>query len=161
MMQEEGARRRSKGMRLVALVVIIAALSLLLWGSDRITLQGERTIFTVDCAGGTWEGARCTGHLVPGKRYAFRASKARQEVLYWIRNSDAPSGRYTDCTVTDRDNWSCNVVTGGTPRTIAFEMVKGQPTRVGSGLALPYHSVPKWKWWLMDVGVDGFKDAAN
>ena len=21
------------------------------------------------------------------------------------------------------------------------------------GPALPFHSVPKWKWWLMDVGL--------
>ena len=78
MMQEEGARRGwSRLTRLVGVVAIIALLSALLWGSDRITLQGERTIFTVDCAGGVWEGARCTGNLVPGKRYAFRASKAR------------------------------------------------------------------------------------
>jgi hypothetical protein len=161
MMQEDGARRGSRVTKLVLTVVLLVLLYALLWGSDRITLQGERTIFTVDCAGGVWEGARCTGYLVPGKRYAFRASKARQEVLYWIRGSEAPSGRYTDCSVTDRDNWSCNVVIDGEPRTIAFEMVKGQPTRVGSGLVLPYHSVPKWKWWLMDLGFSSFRDASN
>jgi hypothetical protein len=161
MMLDDGARRGSRIRRLVWVVLALLLVAALLWFSDRITLQGERTIFTVDCAAGSWEGARCTGHLVPGNRYAFRASKARQEVLYWIRGSDAPSGRYTDCTVTDRDNWSCNVVTGGTPSTIAFEMVRGEPTRVGSGLALPYHSVPKWKWWLMDAGFSGFRVAAN
>ena len=125
-MQDDGARRGSRIRRFVWVVLALLLVAALLWGSDRITLQGERTIFTVDCAAGSWDGARCTGHLVPGRRYAFRASQARQEVLYWIRGSDAPSGRYTDCTVTDRDNWSCNVVTGGTPSTIAFEMVKGR-----------------------------------
>ena len=160
-MQDHGAQRGSKVRRIAGAILAVLLVVALLWGSDRITLQGERTIFTVDCADGTWEGARCTGHLVPGKRYAFRASKARQEVLYWIRGSDAPSGRYTGCTVTDRDNWSCKVVMDGAPATIAFEMVRGQPTRVASGLALPYHSVPKWKWWLMDAGFGGFSVATN
>ena len=160
-MQEEGVRRKSKTRKIIGVVLAVLLVATFLWGSDRITMQGERTIFTVDCIDGTWDGARCTGHLAPGKRYAFRASKARQEVLYWIRGSDAPSGRYTDCTVADRDNWSCNVVINGAPTTIAFEMARGQPTRVGSGLALPFHSVPKWKWWLMDAGFSGFSVAAN
>ncbi len=161
-MQDDDGKRRGSGILralwAVAAVVLVAAL---LWGSDRITLQGERTIYTVDCDGGQWNGTECSGRLTPGKRYAFRASKSRHEVLYWIRGSDAPSGKFTECTVTDRDNWSCNAASGGGAQTIAFEMVKGRPTRAGSALPVAYHSVPKWKWWLMDAGYDGFKAAAD
>ena len=104
----------------------------------------------------------CGGRLVPGKRYAFRASKSRQrgslldsrlrravgQVQRTARSPTATTGRATSQT--------------GTPSpTIAFEMVKGRPTRAGSGLARSYHSVPKWKWWLMDVGYDGFKVASD
>ena len=160
-MEDDDKRRGSGIVRALWAVVAVVLVTALLWGSDQITLQGERTIYTVDCDGGMWSGVQCSGRLVPGKRYAFRASKSRHEVLYWIRGSDAPSGRYTDCSVADRDNWSCNVATGTPSPTIAFEMVKGRPTRAGSGLALSYHSVPKWKWWLMDVGYDGFKVASD
>ncbi len=137
---------------------IVTLVAVPLWVSDRITLQGERTIFTARCEQGAWQGARCTGRLVPGERYAFRASARRHEVIYWIRNSDAPSGKYTDCTVADRDNWSCNVQANQQP-SIAYEMIKGRPTRTGVEAILPFHAVPKWKWWLMRAGFTAFTDA--
>ena len=37
--------------------------------------------------------------------------------------------------------------------------VIGHPTRAGREDMLPFHSVPKWKWWLMDVGIRLFKQA--
>jgi hypothetical protein len=140
----------------LALTILVT----LFWASDRITMQGERTIYTVRCERGAWEGVRCTGMLVPSERHAFRASKSRHEVIYWIRESDAPSGKYTDCSVTDRDTWTCNVRAGQKP-TIAYEMVRGKPTRTGASSLLPFHAVPKWKWWLMDVGVSVFSEAEN
>ena len=137
--------------------MVVAALA---WASDRITLQGERTIYTVRCEQGIWQGTRCTGQLVPAERYAFRASRSRHEVVYWIRESGTPSGKYTDCTVADRDNWSCNV---GVDQTTSFahEMLRGKPTRTGVGHVLPSRAVPKWKWWLMHAGVDLFTDASD
>jgi len=113
-------------------LVILAILGLVIWSSDRITLQGERTIYTVNCERGVWQGTRCTGKLAPGERYAFRASPRRHEVLYWIRNSRAPSGKFSDCTVRDRDNWTCNLEMGEEP-AVAYEMVKGRPTRGVAG----------------------------
>ncbi|HYR00461.1 MAG TPA: hypothetical protein VET86_10490 [Casimicrobiaceae bacterium] len=161
-MQENDGKRRGSGVaRVLWTVAAVVLVAMLLWGSDQITLQGERTIYTVDCEGGTWQGRECSSRLVPAKRYAFRASKSRNEVLYWIRGSDAPSGRYSDCKVTDRDNWSCNVASGSGGSTIAFEMVKGRPTPAGSVAPVSYHSVPKWKWWLMDAGFHGFKVASD
>ncbi len=161
MQDDDGKRRGSGALRVLGTIATVVLVAVLLWGSDQITLQGERTIYTVDCEAGRWNGTECASRLIPGKRYAFRASKSRHEVLYWIRGSDAPSGRYTDCTVTDRDNWSCNAASGdGTP-SIAFEMIKGRPTRSGSGMAAAYHSVPKWKWWLMDAGYRGFRVASD
>jgi hypothetical protein len=139
-------------------VALIAVLALVLWGSDRITLQGERTIFTVNCDRGNWQGSRCTGDLVVGEQYAFRASRTRNEVFYWVRGSNAPSGKFSDCMVKDRDNWTCNVQIDQKP-ALTFEMSKGKPTRGGLGLAMPFHSVPKWKWWALKLGVHAFANA--
>jgi hypothetical protein len=141
-------------------LAVLAVLAVLVWGSDRITLQGERTIYTVECEGGAWAGAHCAGKLVPGPRYAFRASRRRGEVLHWIRGSTEPSGRYTDCTVKDRDNWSCNAYVDGKPR-LTYEIVDGRPTRGIGGLTTPFHDVPKWKWWALRMNVPGFTDAES
>ena len=139
-------------------LLVLLVFVMLVWLSDRVTLQGERTIFTVKCDQGTWQGSHCAGKLASGERYAFRASARRHEVIYWIRASDTPSGKYTDCTVIDRDNWSCNVRADKQP-TIAYEMVNGRPTRGSQGLTLPFHDVAKWKWWLMNFGIELFSDA--
>jgi hypothetical protein len=157
-MQDDGRRRSSRVIKVLSVVLLLTFVALL-WGSDRITMQGERTVYTVDCDRGTWDGKVCTGKLVPGKRYAFRASISRHEVVYWERGSSAPSGKYPDCKVADRDNWSCKVATDSTPKTIALEMSKGRPTRTGGEHVLPFHSVPKWKWWLIDAGVRVFTQA--
>ena len=146
--------------RLLPGLFILFVVAALIWGSDRVTLQGERTIYTVDCAQGVWDGNRCTGRLMPGPRYAFRASKTRHEVVYWIRESDAPSGKYTDCTVTNRDNWTCNVQVGQ-PKSVAYEMRDGKPTRGGEGLTLTFHEIPKWKWWAIKFGLHVFSVAAE
>jgi hypothetical protein len=144
--------------RLIVGMLFAALVAIPLWASDRITLQGERTIFTARCVQGTWQVAHCTGHLAPGERHAFRASVRRHEVIYWIRDSNAPSGKYSDCTVVDRDNWSCNVEVNQQP-SIAYEMVKGRPTRAAVEGILPYRAVAKWKWWLMNAGLTVFTDA--
>jgi hypothetical protein len=136
-------------------VLVVAAL---VWSSDRITLQGERTIFAVECVQGVWQGNRCTGRLVPGPRYAFRASPRRQEVLYWIRGTEAASVKFTGCDVRNRDNWTC-AVDPGQPPAVAYAMRDGRPIRKGEGLTVPFHDVPKWKWWAIRGGVNLFADA--
>jgi hypothetical protein len=161
MMHDGATRRGSRLVRVLSIALLVALVAALVWGSDRITMQGERTIYTVDCDGGTWTGRVCSGKLAPSKRYAFRASLARQEVIYWIRGSMAPSGKFPECNVVDRDNWSCKAAPEGSPATIAYEMAKGHPTRAGSEHMLPYHSVQKWKWWLIDAGLRVFTRAEN
>jgi hypothetical protein len=152
------AGRRGRG--IVVGVVAAAAAALLIWASDKITLQGERTIYAVRCEPDVWDGTRCTGRLVPAERYAFRASALRQEVIYWIRGSPEPSGKHSQCKVVDRDNWTCTVKPGE-KASIANEMRKGRPTRVYDGQATPFYHVPKWKWWLMHFGVNVFSDVLD
>jgi len=143
----------------VALFVLIA-LAIMVWASDKISYEGERTVYSVRCEQGIWEGRRCTGRLVAGDRYRFRASKSRQEVLYWIVGSSGASGKYADCKVADRGNWTCKEAVGQPP-TITREMVKGRPTRDEGGTTLPFHAVPKWQWWLLDAGVQVTHDATE
>ena len=139
---------------LVNLAVVLIA-GILVWASDRITLQGERTIFTVNCEHGQWVDGRCTGRVVPGERYAFRASVRRQEVIYWIRGAQSPSGKFSDCKVKDRDNWSCTVPTGP-DSTVTQAMIGGQPTRGCANLPTPLHRVAKWRWWAMTLAATMF-----
>jgi hypothetical protein len=139
-------------------IFVLALFALALWGSDRITYQGERTVFTVDCRDGAWDGLRCTGRLVAGDRHRFRASTNRQEVLYWVVGSTSPSGRFTDCRVKSRGNWSCNV-TAGQPPTVAHEMTDDRPSNHVAGLDQPYRAVAKWKWALLNAGVHVFGTA--
>jgi len=107
-----------------------------------------------------WEGNRCTGTLVPGPRYAFRASPRRHEVLYWVRGSEAPSVTFTGCDVSNRDNWRC-AAPPGQPQAIANEMRDGRPARNGDGPAARFHHVPKWKWWAIRSGINLFTDALD
>src|SRR5215471_767228 len=88
-----------------ALLLFVAGLG---WATDWITIQNERTVYTVDCRGGEWQGAQCTGHLVPGARYGFRVStRGNAEVAFWTVGDRERSGKLTPCTVTDGRNWVC------------------------------------------------------
>jgi len=139
-------------------VVILLILAAVVWASDKITLQGERTIYSVKCEGGAWQGNRCTGKLVAGERYGFRVSLVRREVIYWVRGTSDPSGKFGNCDVIDRDNWSCKREPGQAP-SITTEMKKGRPTRGADGGMIQFHDVPKWKWWIIDAGIPAFSEA--
>ena len=119
---------------------VVALLGLVVWADDAITLQGERTVYTVTCQQGAWAGQHCAGQLVAADRYRFRALKARREVLFWRVGIDEPSGRFTDCAIRDGRNWSCNP-TPDAARTITRTMVRGRPVADASGVALPLHEL--------------------
>jgi len=153
------ARRRSlEGVLAIVALLLIGLLGI--WSTDRITLQGERTIFAVRCEDGAWDGERCTGRLAAGERYAFRASATRHEVVHWVRGSHAPSGKYGDCTVNDRDNWSCTIRTDERP-AVTRAMVNGMLTDACPEAAGRIYWVPKWKWWALDLGIGRFDSAAG
>ncbi len=130
----------------------------MIWVSDKVTLQGERTVYAVECADGGWSDLRCTGKLKAGPQYRFRASKTRQEVVFWTAGSSDPSGKYTDCRVKDRGNWSCNIG-ADQPPSITQEMLDDRPVRGGGGPTLPFHAVPKWKWYALNIGIPWFSEA--
>src|SRR4051812_45446856 len=82
-------------------LMAFVALAFVSWASDFVTLQGERTIYTVHCADGTWRGQTCTGKLVPDGRVRFRALRAHREVLFWRAGVREPSGRLIGCDIED------------------------------------------------------------
>ena len=145
----------------VAISLVLMILAIAIWASDKISFQGERTVYSVRCEEGIWEGWRCTGRLIASDRYRFRASRSRQEVIYWIVGSSERSGKYPDCEVVDRGNWTCRGDTIGQPLTVTHQMVKGHPIRDEAGSALPFHAVPKWQWWLLDLGVQVTRNATD
>ena len=133
----------------IATLAVLAAMG---WASDTITLQDERTIYTVECRQGDWHGQRCSGTLVAADRFSFRVLKARREVLFWRVGAREPSGKFTNCLIQDGRNWRCDLVAGQYD-TVTHEMVHGRPVRDTSGLTLPLHAVPKWRWWLLRSGI--------
>ena len=137
----------------------VAVFGFFVWVSDQITLQGERTIYTVTCEDGLWDDLHCTGKMVAGARYRYRASQSRREVIFWVAGSATPSGKYTDCNVRDRGNWSCKP-TLDTPPSITVEMMNDRATHGPATLTVPFHAVPKWKWWLLRAGIRVFDEAA-
>ena len=146
------------GPKWFAIVLVVGGLAAVLWASDKITYEGERTVYTVRCDRGEWDGLQCRGTMVAADRYRFRASVVKQEVLYWVVGSPAPSGKFAQCKVRDRGNWACPD-TVGQPQTIAHEMVNGRPKRDGTDRDLPFRAVPKWVWWVLNSGVHMYNKA--
>lgn len=141
--------RRFKA-RWIALSVL-AILVFLIWKTDRVTMQGERTVYTVNCVHGTWAGNRCTGEVSAGPRYRYRALKARREVLFWVLGSPDPSSKLTDCTIQDGRNWTCPV-SKDAPQSLTLEMANGAPVRNTAWPTQVFHAVSKVTWLLLDLG---------
>jgi hypothetical protein len=125
----------------------------LIWSTDRVTLKGERTIYTADCRNGTWEGNRCSGRLAPGPRFRYRALKARGEVLFWILGSQEPSSKLTGCTIEDGRNWTCPA-SADASKSLTLALSSGEPVRDPVWPTRPFHSTSKVGWWLLDLGVN-------
>jgi hypothetical protein len=131
---------------LAVLLVLVGAMA---WISDSITLQGERTIYTVRCIDGEWKDEQCTGHLVAAERYRFRALRAHREVLFWtVGSSNEPSGKFSDCEIQDGRNWKC-APSPDTSRSITLQIARGFPVPDAAGRTRGFHAVPKWKWMML------------
>ena len=125
----------------------------LAWVTDSVTMQGERTIYTVDCQDGAWDAAgRCSGKLVPGDRYRFRALRSHSEVLFWRPGIAENSGRLTDCRIVDGRNWKCPPGPDA-PRSITLEMARGEAVREAGAVTRAFHAVPKWRWLAIRWGL--------
>jgi len=133
---------------LAALAVVVA----FIWASDKVTLQGERTIYTADCRDGAWQGVNCTGRLVAADRFRFRALRPHREVVFWTVGAAEPSGKFTDCDIEDGRNWTCKP-NAEAARTIALQMSKGDAVPDSLGRTRPFHPVAKWRWFFLRFGL--------
>jgi hypothetical protein len=140
---------------LIGAIVVLGAMA---WITDTVTLQGERTVYTVECQSGTWQGQRCVGKLKPAERIRFRALKAHREVLFWTVGAVEASGKFTDCQIQDGRNWTCNPGADAS-RTITLQLVHGLPVADSGGRTRPFHAVAKWRWWLLYWGVPAGTEA--
>ena len=129
-------------------LIVVIMFGAMLWSVDFITLQGEWTIYTVECKQGIWNGEQCTGKLAASDRYRFRALKRRKEVLFWVVGSTEPSGRLTPCEIESRSNWVCKA-SADSPRSITLVMSKGHAVPDPTVNTRPFHAVPKLKWTLL------------
>jgi hypothetical protein len=135
-------------------ILVLAVLIFSAWASDFITMQGERTIYTVDCHDGAWTEDRCSGTVVAGTRYRYRALKPHNEVIFWTVGSADHSGRFDDCAILDGRNWVCKPGSD-TARSITLTMSNGAP--VPSPLTRPFRAVSKWRWLLLARGFSSDK----
>src|SRR5687768_11889405 len=134
-----------------SVVVVLAALGFAAWASDFVTLQGERTIYTVECVGGAWHGDDCTGQVAAGQRYRYRALKRHREVIFWTVGTSEPSGKFDDCTIQDGRNWICKVCPDA-KRSITLQMAQGVPVSDAAAATRPFRAVSKWRWMLLRRG---------
>jgi hypothetical protein len=95
---------------------------------------------------------------VAGPRYRFQVVEARGEVLFWINEGAAAGGKYANCRVVDRANWSCSPI-AQTKNTIAHEMIHGHPVPDATVPTLPFHEIQKWRWLLLRIGIPAGHDA--
>ncbi len=141
----------------VVVVAVAGALGFAAWASDFITMQGERTIYTVDCAGGSWLGDRCSGHVATGPRYRYRALKPHGEVIFWTVGSAEHFGKFNDCTIQDGRNWLCKVCPDAA-RSITLQMAQGVPVPAPDHVTRPFRAVSKWRWLLLQRGLTAHAD---
>jgi hypothetical protein len=137
--------------QLAFLLIVATIAGGFLWITDFITLQGEWTVYTVACMQGEWSDDQCTGKLAASARYRFRALKPHKEVFFWVVGSTEPSGRYTQCEIKNRENWTCKA-NADSARTITLAMVGGHPVPDLDGNTRPFHAVSKVRWLLLKYG---------
>ena len=135
-------------------VVILVGLGFAGWCSDFITMQGERTVYTVDCRHGAWQGDRCVGELLAGNRYRYRALKPHSEVIFWTVGTNEPSGKFGECTIQDGRNWTCKA-NADAPRSITLQMADGAPLAGPANVTRSFRAVSKWHWLLLQRGWGG------
>lgn len=131
--------------------LLLAALGFAAWASDFVTMQGERTVYTVECGNGAWQGDRCTGRVAAGARYRYRVLKPHSEVVFWTVGTQEPLGKFSECSIQDGRNWVCKVCADAA-RSITLQMAQGHPVPGTAAVTRPFRAVSKWRWLLLQRG---------
>lgn len=136
----------------LVVVAVLATLGFAGWASDFVTMQGERTVYTVDCRNGVWHDVHCTGKLEVGPRYRYRALIPHSEVIFWTLGTSDPSGKFGDCKIQDGRNWLCKA-SPDAARSITLQMCDGAPLAGPPGVTREFRAVSKWRWLLVQRGL--------
>ncbi len=107
-----------------AVALLVAVVGAVIWGSGKISMQGERVVYTAACTAARWDDGHCAGRLVAAARYRFQAIPSRREVRVWSGGKGPPDGIIFDCNIVDAWNWTCPTAPRG---SIAIEMHNGRP----------------------------------
>ena len=60
--------------------------------------------------------------------------------------------------ISDGKNWLCQS-SGDAAQTITLQMTYGRPAPNPDGPTKPFHALPKWRWWLLRLGLSFNRDA--
>lgn len=134
-------------------IFALLLLGFFIWTTDKITLQGERTIYTVECRNGTWDGDRCSGKLAAGPRFRYRALKAHGEVLFWVLGRQEPSAKLTGCAIQDGRNWTCPA-SADSAKSLTLTLSGGEAVQNLTWPTRPFHATSKVAWWLLNIGLN-------
>ena len=136
---------------------VFAALGFAAWAFGLRDDAGRANHLHGDCTGGAWEGERCTGSLVAGVRYRFRALKPHGEVIFWTVGTKEKSGKFENCEIQDGRNWVCKPCEDAA-RSITLRMVQGAPVADAPAVTRPFRAVSKWRWLLLERGFTADRD---
>ena len=117
-------------------------------------------MYTANCVHGALRGSHCSGELVAGPRYWFRAVRAHDEVLFSTDSGAEPLRRLSPCAINDGRNWICRPGADAA-HTITLQMSLGRPVVSPGDPTLPLHAVSKWRWWLLRCGIALGHDTAT
>lgn len=140
--------------RLAYLLLVVLSLAIVAyaWSIDFLSFDGERTVYTVRCTGGTWQGPTCSGTLALADRHRFRALRLHKEVLFWTVASTEPAGKLQGCTVVSGRNWTCSA-NDQPPWAVATQMVHGEAVLEEHARAAGLRSISKMRWFFARMGV--------
>lgn len=133
--------------------VFFLILAAAIWSTDSVTLQNERTIYTADCIKGVWQSNKCSGEMLAGSRYRYRALKARSEVIFWIAGSNEPSRKLVNCKISDGRNWSCPILNNDAGNSVTLGMKHGVAVSNPEWPTRPLHPVSKMFWYMLNMGL--------
>ena len=145
----------------VAAAVLLtgAVLGSVIWASGKVSLQGERTVYTAACLGADWEGTRCSGRLVPAKRYRFHVDQERNEVRFILVGGSTGWRTMRSCHVTDAMNWACaGFAEAGEP--VTTEMREGRPVVGATRSTENLRAITKWRWHALRWGIGSDRGVA-
>jgi hypothetical protein len=129
--------------RLIARLCSLITLALLLASCSP---KDEVTVYPLICSNhkggsGYIKDGACDGEWITGNSFVYKVIPERQEIVH----IGTFKNRYTDCVVTDVDNWKCTKNDGSG----SFGFTDGQYWDDDPARIRRMKCVSKWRWWYV------------